>query len=840
MTFLAFVFLIPALFIADTDCEDACQLVAQKVRGAITVDGVLDEADWKTAPIATGFIQFEPEEGSPATQPTEVRVLLGTSALYVSAVLHDSDPESVLTTLGRRDEFNRADWFVVSIDSYFDRKTAYNFAVSAAGVQADGIYSGSDFRGGGGGFGFDTSWDAIWDSAVRLTHEGWIVEMRIPYSMLRFSDSDNQRWGINFRRVIPRLSEVNEWVMVPRTERSSGRVAQFGTLEGITGIKPRRNLQIRPYSVSNVRTEEGAEPGTIAYDRIFDVGGDVKVGLSSNFTIDATVNPDFGQVEADPAELNLTAYETFFRERRPFFTEGVQIFRYAVDRGGELLYTRRIGADAPIIGAAKLSGRSNNGLSYGFFGATTGDNFTPGRFYSVGRLQHQLGEISSVGGMVTLFDRSAGDHLRSMTGGMDWDLRFNGNRYKFDGQLSATHRAFPGSGIDPEQGFALSSGFDRQRSVWNFSTNLTIISDRYNPNDLGRLRRNNYTNLSGGFSHQINGGNSFGPFQRGTIRLFGGNGMSFREGLDNGFGLFLFTDWVTSGFHEIDFSARSDYLFGGYDVIETRGLGPRAKPRELSIDFSITTDTRREWMLQPGIDIEIFGNGGRALELAVEGEWSVSSRINVSVDVGAERENNVIEWAANEAFAHTGDYWEIAETSNQTPGDVESWRPIGGSSSIGAALEHRVAYDDVGHRYVPVFGARDTRSVDFSLRSDLTLSPTLSVQFYGQLFAAKGAYEDFLLLQDRDTHVPVDAYPKQYDFSFTSFQTNTVLRWEYRPGSRLFVVWTQSRRGDNRLDAFDLLGRSPYLKDSGDQFLDAFDVFPTNVFLVKLSYTFLR
>ena len=807
MTFSAFALLVPVLFNPNPDCEDTCRLVAREAQGAITIDGVLGEADWQTAPVATDFLQFEPEEGSPATQATDVRVLFGASALYVSAVLHDSDRESILTTLGRRDEFNRADWFVASIDSYFDRKTAYNFAVSAAGVQADGVYSGSSGRGGGGGgFGFDTSWDAVWDSAVRLTHEGWIVEIRIPYSMLRFSDGDNQRWGINFRRVIPRLSEIDEWVMVPRTERSSGWVAQYGTLEGITGIKQRRNLHITPYSVSNIRTEEGAEPGTIAYDRIFDVGGDVKVGLSSNITLDATVNPDFGQVEADPAELNLTAYETFFRERRPFFTEGVQIFRYEVAHGGGLLYTRRIGAHAPIIGAAKLSGRSDNGLSFGFFGAATGDAFTPGRFYGVGRLQHQIGEISSVGGMVTLFDRSADDDRRSMTGGMDWDLRFNGNRYKFDGQLSATHRTLPGSGIDPEQGFAVTSGFDRQRSAWNFSTNLTVISDRYNPNDMGRLRRNNYTNLSGGFSHQINGGEPFGPFQRGAIRLFGGNGLSYRKGLNNGCGFFLFSDWVTSGFHEIDLGARSDYLFGGYDVVETRGLGPRAKPRELSVDFSITTDTRREWMLEPGIDLELFGNGGRALRLGVDVEWSVSSRVNVSVDVGVERESDAIEWASNEAFAPTGDHWEIAETSNSAPGEVEYWRPIEGSASIDAALERRVAYDDLGHRYVPVFAARDTRSFDFSLRSDLTLSPTLSVQFYGQLFAAKGAYEDFLLLQDRDTHVPVDNFPKQYDFSFTSLQTNTVLRWEYRPGSSLFVVWTQSRRGDNLLDAFDLGG----------------------------------
>ncbi|MCY3488644.1 MAG: carbohydrate binding family 9 domain-containing protein, partial [Bacteroidetes bacterium] len=231
-------------------CPEDCRLSASYVSQDIEIDGVLNEEAWLDAAIATDFTQYSPNEGDPATQQTEVRVLYGESQIFISAVLQDTEPEQIRQTLGRRDEFNQADWFIASIDSYLDRKTAYNFAVNAAGVQADGVYTGERF-GGGGGFDFDTSWNAVWRSAVRSTPEGWIVEMRIPFTMLRFSDTPNQRWGINFRRVIPRLGEVSDWVLIPRAERRSGTVAQYGTLEGIIEIRPRRNIQVTPYTVGN-------------------------------------------------------------------------------------------------------------------------------------------------------------------------------------------------------------------------------------------------------------------------------------------------------------------------------------------------------------------------------------------------------------------------------------------------------------------------------------------------------------------------------------------------------------------------------------------------------------
>ncbi len=296
---------------------DTPSLEAAPVNAAIHVDGRLDEADWRNAPPASGFLQSEPNEGAQPSQKTEVRVLFSDDALYVGARMFDTEPSKIQRTLGRRDAFNQADWFQVAIDGYRDRKTALLFAVNAAGVQVDGTLSGGDD---------DLSWDAVWTSEVHVDDEGWTAEIKIPYSMLRFSRAERQTWGINFRRAIPRTAEEVEWSLVRREDEARGVVAGFGTLEGLRGIHPRRNVQVTPYVLAGARIDEERRGlSDAALDA--NVGADVKVGLAPNVTLDLTVNPDFGQVEADPATLNLSAFEVVLRERRPFFVEGLDIFQ---------------------------------------------------------------------------------------------------------------------------------------------------------------------------------------------------------------------------------------------------------------------------------------------------------------------------------------------------------------------------------------------------------------------------------------------------------------------------------------------------------------------------------
>jgi hypothetical protein len=544
----------------------------------ISVDGRLRERAWTEATSVSGFRQFEPDEGAAATHRTDVRVLYGEDHLYVGAQLQDPKPSRVQATMGRRDEWNQADWFLISIDSDLDRRQAFAFGVSAAGVQFDATRS-SEGQGGGSTLkpqGLDTSWDAVWYSDVRLTSEGWVAEIKIPYSMLRFSDAETQRWGIHFTRTIPRLGEQAEWPLVPREERTN-LVSQFGAVTGITGIESRRNVKVRPYLLSRATVQEDDwAPGTAAWSRTLDVGGDVKVGLGPNSILDVTVNPDFGQVESDPAVLNLSAFETFFDEKRPFFVEGISNFEFSAGPG-ELLYTRRIGAQAPIVGAAKLSGRTAGDLSYGVLGATTGQEFDPTRHYGVGRLQQQLGRYSSVGAIVTGVSapgRIGPGRRSSLASGADWDLRFANNRYGVEGFASLTHLRPAPQGVNPVTGKAGKMWLRKRRGDWRGVVGLDVYGDQFDPNDLGQLRQNNLILMVASLTHNLNGGEPFGPFQRAIVSTFNTQSFSYRTGLDRGLALEANTNWVLRGFQRIELSGVVENAFGGYDLVETRGLGP--------------------------------------------------------------------------------------------------------------------------------------------------------------------------------------------------------------------------------------------------------------------------
>ena len=688
----------------------------------------------------------------------------------------------------------------------------------------------------------DPSWNAIWYSKARVVADGWVVEMRIPYSMLRFSDADSQTWGVHFIRRIPRLGEQVEWPHVPRTRRDN-LVAEFGYLQGIQDVKPRRNIQVSPYTVTRLETSEDPEaPGSGLSNTNMDIGGDVKVGLGTNITLDATINPDFGQVDADPAELNLTAFETFFQERRPFFVEGIQIYEFSAGPG-QLLYTRRIGADAPIIGASKLSGRTNSGLSFGVLGALTGDDFSPNRGYAVGRVSQQIGQYSKAGGILTMFDATdfdGGNHLRSLAAGADWDLRMGQNQYGIEGFFSLTNRAWINTDLEEETGFAGKLWVRKRQGVWNGFVGFDVFSDQFNPNDLGQLRQNNFMAILLRVEHEINGGQPFGPFLRAGMRSTSTQQFSYNEGLDLGQSIGVGSRWTLIGFQTIGLGFDIELPFGGYDLYETRGLEPWAPPSSFTIESDFETDERRNWQLEPGIEYTLFEGRGRGYGLSLEGTWNVSSRLSLLGEIRTEWESNVSAWSANESFLRTDtNNWAIGRESSH-PDDL--------------ALDDYVDFDDGlvldnvvpsltpvtgGAYYASIFGERDTRSFDFTLRSTVTFTPTLSLQLYSQFFMARGRYDDFQIQLDRDNLADFNAFPKRDEFSLSSLQSNLVLRWEYRPGSSLFVVWTHGRRAEDVLNPLAPWDSSPYSRSFNDQFDQTFDIFPDNVFLIKLNYTFL-
>ncbi|MFT5142788.1 MAG: hypothetical protein ACI80V_002063 [Rhodothermales bacterium] len=822
-----------AQFSGEESNESVPVMSASRMIGSMDLDGRLEEADWQGAQSIGEFRQSEPSEGGAPSQETQVRVLYDQGYIYVGAKLYDDDARNIERRLGRRDELNRADWFIVSLDSYLDRKTAFVFGVSAAGVQYDALDKGSGMRGP------DRSWDAIWASSVQIEEDGWSVEMRIPYSMLRFAAAESQTWGVHFERKMPRRGEDVEWPHVPRADQAN-KIARFSLLTGLDNISPRSNIQVSPYTVSRLQTAESSvTPGGIDRSGSFDIGGDVKMGLGSSVILDATINPDFGQVEADPAQLNLTAFETFNQERRPFFVEGAQLFDFSMGHGGGLLYSRRIGAASPIVGATKLSGRTANGLSFGVLGATTGDKFTPDRSFGVLRMSQQIGDFSSLGGILTATDKPDTDgRHRSVVGGTDWDVRLGNNQFSLTGFAVVTQRMPAALGVSNQTGMAGSVRAARRQGTWRYNLTGSVFDDQFNPNDLGRFTRNNYTSVDGGLSRDFTG---VPGTQRVEFNIFGGQSWSYTDGRNLGSNVFLRLRANTNRFQRIGLDVSVDNPFGGYDLFETRGLGPRAEPASLSLHTEFHTDERNSWRARNDLRLEVMDDGGVQYSVGLEGNLSVGSRLTLKAEVDTKWERNVVAWSSNESFLLGGGSWQIG-SENTSPDNLapEDYVPFDDLGVLGQLAGSVDPYDEDGAYYLPVFGARDTRSMDFTLRSGITFTKSLSIQIYGQMFVAQGRYQDFRVLQDADTFTDLAAHPKRDEFSFGRLQANTVLRWEYRPGSTLYLVWTQARRNDDELNPLSPDPRSPFDNRVTDQLSSTFDMIPSNAFQVKLNYTFLR
>ena len=379
--FIAFTCLFPVTLLAgDNDAlTQRKQFRATRIDGdSPRLDGVLDDTAWQRAEFFSDFLQKDPVEGAPPTDRTEVAIIYDDHALYIGARMFSKNPSKIRAQVSRRDNNGNSDRIIISLDTYCDRRTAYTFVVTAAGVRVD-YYHSTDVE-----YDRDHSYNPVWDADAHINAEGWTAEMRIPFSQLRFASTVEQTWGININRFVPDTNEDLYWVLIPKNE--TGWSSKFGNLTGIRNVRSSRRIELLPYETSSATFTSDTHPDDPFNDGsefTSRVGADLKMGLGSNLTLDATINPDFGQVEADPAEVNLTAYETFFDEKRPFFIEGSQLFE---NIGPEFFYSRRIGApphgvaegdfrDVPdnttIISAAKLTGRLNSGLSIGVLTALT-------------------------------------------------------------------------------------------------------------------------------------------------------------------------------------------------------------------------------------------------------------------------------------------------------------------------------------------------------------------------------------------------------------------------------------------------------------------------------------
>ena len=881
---------------------EAPRATAVRIAGSMQVDGRLDEVSWDGAPPITRFTQIDPEEREPASQPTDVRLVYDDEALYIGAMLYDSG--EILTRIARRDaRLPDSDRFAVYIDSYHDHQTAYRFATNPSGQRLDEIISdpaGARARGvgsTGAGESGDTSWDPVWEVATDLTDDGWTVEMRIPFSQLRFSREAVQEWGIQLERTIRRREEQVLFAFIPKLER--GGAARYGHLDGIRGIESGRRLEVLPYAGIRADYLRALENTDAAFENPFQSGSayrssaglDLKYRLTSNLTLDATVNPDFGQVEVDPAVINLTAFETRFEERRPFFVEGADIFQFSehenrgsTGRPPEFLYSRRIGrapqtsipstavySDEPtattILGAMKLTGRTRNGWSLGFLDAVTQREtaawidaegirskavLEPETNYLVGRLRRDmLGGRSRFGVMVSAMNRSLQDpllraHLHSSAyqAGVDFSHEWEDRTWYLAGAFASSLVRGSSDALATTQ---RSSAHYFQRPDADHlgaDADLTSLSGYYAMLKLAKIAgayRMRVDLAAESPGYEIN---DLG-FQLRADRLIVDTDFIFQETVPGQ----VFRSWGLRGGPDIMWNYGGDLLHAQFVVVGswqllnywgaesrirfhpsvnddrlTRG-GPLAKaPAGYGGSFTVNSDTRRPYSIRASYNWMRDRGGSR------------NSTVNVNLGYRV-REN-----------------WEV----QLGPRYSRSYAV----AQYVTTVDDPLAEATFGNRYI--FGGLAQTTLAIDARLNVTLSPTLSFELYVQPLLSGGDYgglkefraprtfeflrygEDVGTLSDRgdgyfladpDGDGPANEFAvANRDFNHLSLLGNAVLRWEWRAGSTLFLVWQQSRaQGINGWDLDQTAGRTGRLDISRDT-NELLGIRPDNIFLVKVNY----
>ena len=827
--------------------------------GEIVIDGRLDEDVWQSAPVATGFVQREPFEGQPAEQPTEVRVLLDEDAIYIGARMFEADTSRIRRPLVRRGQGGPfQDWFSVSLDTNRDGRTAYRFQVNAAGVQVDSYHYDDDQQ--------DGSWDGVWESAVTVDSLGWTAELRIPLSQLRYETSTGpQPWGVNFQRRRSAAGEVSQFALERRS--MSGVVSQYGLLENVHVPSRARRVAVRPYALSSLHrgpSEEG-NPFFDGREVEFEMGTDFRVGLGSSFTLDGTLNPDFGQVEADPSEINLTAFETFFDERRPFFIEDAQVFDFQLSgRESRLFYSRRIGGaphgtapasaefvDTPdaarILGATKLTGRTPSGLSVGALAAVTQREAGRGYFgdaqevreylaeprtaYGVATVQQDFrGGASQVRGIVTAVDRSlpSGDVLplpdQGFTGGFALDHQWWDRTWRVNAFFSGSHvRGSPeamtevqrssnhyfqrpdATRVELDPHATSMSGVEwmvrlyrQDREHWTGQLWLSQVSTGFEANDVGFSSNRERLNLGMRYGYRDLRPGSF--FREYEIEAFTRHDFS-HEGFDD---LWSWDSWrraYTAGTFQLegDFTHLSyhgaNFSLGWdpnrYSRSATRGGPIMIEPGGLTGRIGVRTDQRRDTNFEGGVELSrgSMGSGG---EVAVDGSLNLRPSTQFQVEIGPR-------------FSLRTDGAQYVTATSAVP-----------------------YQETFGQRYL--FGHLELTTLSLQTRASYVFSPTLSLQVYVEPFlssgnylryralAAPGTYEldDFqegtwdgesvrcvggeICQDDEGTqHLDLngdglsDFAFRDQNFNVRSLIGNAVLRWEYRPGSTLFVVWQREQ-----------------------------------------------
>ncbi len=789
----------------------------------ITIDGRDDDAAWKTASVISDFRQFAPIENGDPSFRTEVRVAYDDRNLYVAVRAFDPHPDSILPLLSRRDVRTNSDQIKILIDGYRDRRTGIELMVNPAGVKRDASIYGDIVE--------DMTWDGVWDAAASIDSSGWVAEFRVPFSQIRFNPGQLQ-FGFGVWRDVARTSERMAW---PLYRQSQQRLAsQLGVLEGIEAIGGGSRVEVLPYAVTRNVTERRATEW--AHPQKLTGGVDLKWRVTPNLTFDATVNPDFGQVELDPAVLNLSAFEIRFEERRPFFQEGVGLFRCGGPCDG-IFYTRRIGrspqlrassadpAATTILGAAKLTGRLQNGVSVGLVEAVTrrevgtgGSTIEPRTNYLVGRaLKEFRGGRSQVGTMFTAVNRDLDPVTEPLLRREAYTLiaqgvhRFARDRWEVMGY----------GGRNVVRGSQQAIALTQLNSVHFYQR--PDHEEQFDP-----ARRTLGGGVIGGSITKLAGAVRFNSFIRNA-----GPGMELND--------FGFVPLVN------DLSVRSTLSFqplrpmgfirrGFNQITSEQHWTSGGLPSGSRLSAHVSGEFMNFWggaitysMGDAGISHCVAcARGGPAIRQ--------SAKHDLRLDIVGDARQRVIPRA--NVTVGRGD--DGRSRGYQVAGDVEVRVASRFSMSVGPDFVHR--YDD--QQWIANFGAALSDTTHFTFarlnqriaalttRANWTATPSLSVQFYGQPFVSTGSFSDW-----REVASPrARSYNERYrtyrsddprGFNVKQFNANAVVRWEYRPGSILFVVWQQGRLQNDR---------NPGTFEAARDYRDLFRAHPDNTVLLKLSY----
>ncbi|UCC74911.1 MAG: carbohydrate binding family 9 domain-containing protein [Gemmatimonadota bacterium] len=824
------------------------------------MDGRLEDVAWGPAPLHSSFVQRDPDQGRPPTERTEFRVVYSDEALYVGVRAWDSRPGEISAQLTRRDEYSPSDRIVIAIDSYRDRRTAFVFAVNPAGVKQD-WYSFDDAD-------EDDTWNAVWDVECTIDSLGWIAEFRIPFSQLRFTTAEEQVFGFQVVRNLNRLNEETHWQLMRREE--PGVVSLFGDLEGIRGIAPPRRAEFMPYlSATGLWNEKIAgDPFNTGRDRDLRAGLDLNVGVTSNISFSATVNPDFGQVEADPAVVNLTAFETFFPEKRPFFSEGLDMFLFRLMDMEQLFYTRRIGrapqgvpdprggfaqnpTETTIYTAAKLSGKTAGGWTVGLLDALTaeeraqvvdsagntyGDPVEPLTNYFAGRLAKDFRQgLTRVGAFATAVNRRLPANLEwlrtsAYSLGLDFSHRWSNDAWGVSATLVGSHVRGSQEAIDLTQkasaryyqrpdndhvdydptrtslsGVAGDFIIEKRTGSWRGAIGFDTRSPGFEVNDAGFMRRSDRI----GQALWIQ-------------RRWLDPGKLFRRAAVNFEQHSVFTyGWERTG---LDASARASLDFLNYwhaylgvewnaenlDPGSLRGGPAFLRPPTLSSWCGFSTDSRKS--LRAAIEGAVLRQPETrswAYEVSIRLSWRAASNLDLTL---APR------------LLRNYDSWQYLQTSTVA---------------------------DSSHY---IFGELNLTTASMTIRANITFTPNMSLQLYAEPFISTGEYlglrdvldpkaprfdgrfrnfsDDDLIVIDEEIWIDVDGDGAgdinivQPNFRAISFRSNVVLRWEYILGSTLFLVWQHGRSDVNDNSQFQLW----------DGIQGMFRLPAENLFVLKVNY----